>query len=118
MLPTLAAADNGSVTEPPSDAPGDAGRAPGAPASPDPAAWASRLAVVLGLPALPPRTAGALLRISRDVAHATERLNAPLSTYVAGRHVARRIAEGGNEAAALQEVEAAVRQLLDEPPGS
>jgi hypothetical protein len=57
-------------------------------------------------------TVGALLRIAREVAHGTERLNAPLSTYVAGRHVAARVAAGVDEATAIADVEAAITRLL------
>ena len=58
---------------------------------------------------------GALLRISREVAHGTERLNAPLSTYLAGRYVAARIADGADEATAVAEVADAVRRTLADP---
>lgn len=90
---------------------------PPARGSAEPGAWSARLAAELGSAPLEPRTVGMLLRLAREVAHGTERVNAPLSTYVAGRHVAERVAAGGDEAAALAEVEAAVRRLLPEPPG-
>lgn len=85
--------------------------------------WAERLARELAGAArqgpLTAATAGRLLRLARDVAHATERLNAPLVAYVAGRHVATRQAAGLSEEAALDEVEKAIRRLLSAspPPG-
>lgn len=82
--------------------------------------WAERLACELGGAAtqasLSAATVGRLLRLARDVAHATERLNAPLVAYVAGRHVAARQAAGLSEEGALDEVEEVVRRLLSEPP--
>ena len=75
--------------------------------------WIERLAAELGSGGVSPAALRALLRLARDVAHATERVNAPLSTYVAGRYVAARMAEGCAEADAVEEVLAAVRRLLD-----
>ena len=76
----------------------------------DVTAWVDSLARELpGADALSPAVAGALLRITRDVAHSTERFNAPLCAYVAGRHVARRVAAGVSEEQALGEVEPRVR---------
>ena len=82
---------------------------------PDPALgeWVGRLAAELDCDPLQPATIGALLRMAREVAHATERLNAPLCTFIAGRAVQQRVAAGGDETAALAEVEAAVRRLLE-----
>ncbi|MBJ7593981.1 MAG: hypothetical protein JF886_03825 [Candidatus Dormibacteraeota bacterium] len=61
-------------------------------------------------------TVGALLRIAREVAHGSERFNAPLSTYVAGRYVAARVAAGADEATAIAEVEETIRRMLAAPP--
>lgn len=90
----------------------------------DPTAWVARLAAELNAgrtaeaTALGSAAAGAVLRIAREVAHGSERLNAPLCAYVAGRYVAARLAAGADEATALTEVEAAVRRVLAEaPPG-
>jgi hypothetical protein len=85
----------------------------------DPSAWVARLVRELAgdeqtaIP-LDPATVGVLLRIAREVAHGSERLNAPLSTYVAGRYVASRVAAGADEAAAIAEVEEAVKRVLAE----
>ncbi len=86
-----------------------------------PGAWSAHLAEELGRDSGPtltlaPQTVGALLRIARDVAHASERLNAPLSTYLAGRYVAARVTAGCDEAMALAEVEGVVRRLLATTP--
>jgi len=48
-----------------------------------------------------------MLSLSRDVAHEVERKMAPLSTYLAGIHVGRRLAEGVNTHDALGEIRAA-----------
>jgi hypothetical protein len=44
-----------------------------------------------------------LLTLARIVAHGTERKNAPLAAYVAGRYVAARAGEGVDEDQALAE---------------
>lgn len=49
-----------------------------------------------------------LLDVARTAAHGSERRNAPLATFVAGRYVAERVARGGDPVAALDEVRAAV----------
>lgn len=77
-----------------------------------PVEWVARLALELDAEPLVPATVGRLLRMAREVAHATERLNAPLCAFVAGRAVQRRVASGADESAALAEVEAAVKRLL------
>lgn len=87
------------------------------PGSPVGARWCERLSATLAADAaqphdLPPRLQGRLLRIARDVAHGTERSNAPLATFIAGRYVEARGLQGVSAEAALDEVEEAVRQLL------
>ena len=44
-----------------------------------------------------------LLTLARIVAHGTERKNAPLAAYVAGRYVAARVGDGVGEDRALAE---------------
>jgi hypothetical protein len=61
---------------------------------------------------------GAMLRLSRQVAHGVERKFAPLSTFVAGMHVARRVTEGATEEEALAEVLAAAKALLPPEEGA
>jgi Domain of unknown function (DUF6457) len=52
-----------------------------------------------------------LLRLARDVAHATERQNAPLVTYLVGRYVELRAREGVAERDALEEAETALQRF-------
>jgi hypothetical protein len=58
-----------------------------------------------------------LLRIARDVAHATERQNAPLAAYLIGRFVQAAVATGISEAAALDQATGIVRSLIGEGDG-
>jgi uncharacterized protein DUF6457 len=53
----------------------------------------------------------AVLDLARQVAHSTERRFAPLSTYVTGKYVARRVAEGLSPQAALEEAATVAREL-------
>jgi Domain of unknown function (DUF6457) len=79
--------------------------------------WLERWAEELGERPLTNEEIGAMLRLSREVAHGVERKLAPLSTYLAGIHVGRRMAEGASEADALAEVLAAGDRLLPNSPG-
>jgi hypothetical protein len=59
-----------------------------------------------------------LLHIARDVAHATERQNAPLAAYLVGRFVQVAVSSGVSEADALEDAAAVVRALIgDEASG-
>lgn len=60
---------------------------------------------------------GRILRIARDVAHATERQNAPLAAYLIGRFVQERIGSGVSETAALERAASIVASLIEEAPG-
>ena len=68
--------------------------------------WLDRFADALHVSRLDPNEADALLDLARVVAHGTERKNAPLAAYLAGRWEA---AGGGDPAGALQ----VARGLLD-----
>jgi hypothetical protein len=57
---------------------------------------------------------GAMLRLSREVAHRTERRWAPLSTYVAGKYVAARIGQGTSVSEAVDEAIRVAEELLPE----
>jgi Domain of unknown function (DUF6457) len=59
---------------------------------------------------------GAMLRLSREVAHRTERRWAPVSTYVVGRFVTARLAAGVPLEDALAEAERIAQGLLPPPP--
>jgi Domain of unknown function (DUF6457) len=56
-----------------------------------------------------------LLRLARDIAHATERQNAPLATYLVGRYVEQRRREGVGEAGALAEAAAVLARVTGPP---
>ena len=81
---------------------------------------ASRLNTSLGVTGdlAPADTTGRarILRIARDVAHATERQNAPLAAYLIGRFVQESIGSGASETQALERAAAAVRSLIGEAP--
>lgn len=47
--------------------------------------WLDRYAEALGVPALAAEDVDAILDLAREVAHGTERKNAPLATWLAGR---------------------------------
>jgi hypothetical protein len=57
-----------------------------------------------------------LLRIARDVAHSTERQNAPLAAYLIGRFVQSSVEAGVAPADALAEAAEVVRSLTGEVP--
>jgi len=69
--------------------------------------WLVRWAEALGERPVTNEEIGEMLSLSRDVAHQVERKMAPLSTYLAGIHVGRRLAEGVNTHDALEEIRAA-----------
>ena len=58
-----------------------------------------------------------LLKLARDVAHGTERIFAPLSTYLAGRYVAERVGAGEDPGAALREAARLAGEILAADPG-
>jgi Domain of unknown function (DUF6457) len=57
-----------------------------------------------------------LLRIARDIAHATERQNAPLAAYLIGRYVQVRVTAGSSESEALAAAASTVHSLIGEAP--
>lgn len=65
---------------------------------------------------LQPRERALLLRIARDVAHASERQNAPLAAYMIGRFAEAAVATGLSEPEALARAAAAVQTLIGEGP--
>lgn len=84
-------------------------------------AWLDRLATILAQTAgmeaslLTPHLHGGVLALARDVAHGTERRNAPVAAFVAGRYVQARVAQGSTAEAALTEVTEAAARLLPPP---
>jgi Domain of unknown function (DUF6457) len=75
--------------------------------------WPDRYSAALELD-LTNEEVDAILDLARDIAHATERRFAPLSTYLTGRYVTRRQAEGATVDEALREAQAKVGKLLAE----
>lgn len=53
-----------------------------------------------------------ILDLARIVAHATERKNAPLATFIAGRYSALREQQGADSATAIAEAAEVARRLL------
>jgi hypothetical protein len=92
-------------------------------ATPDPDLL-SKLAFALGDPSpsapesQPPddRSRALLLRIARDVAHATERQNAPLASYLIGRFVQSSVGAGMSESDALVRAAAIVTSVVGAAP--
>jgi hypothetical protein len=75
--------------------------------------WPERYSAALGVD-LTDDEIGAILDLARDVAHATERRFAPLSAYLAGKYVARRVADGATAEDAVHEAQEVVGRLLSE----
>jgi predicted kinase len=59
----------------------------------------------------------AVLKLAREVAHRTERVNAPLAAYVVGQYVAARRARGDSADEAVREAARIAEGLLPEPEG-
>jgi hypothetical protein len=80
--------------------------------------WCERfgdsLVGVSGLAATPltPRLQARVLTLARDIAHGTERKNAPVCAFIAGRYVEARLAQGVDAETALSEVAEAAARLL------
>jgi hypothetical protein len=70
--------------------------------------WLDELADALGVEAPTPGETAHVLEVSRDVAHRVERRVTPVSTFLLGLAVQRRLAEGLARDAAM---EAAIRDL-------
>jgi len=73
--------------------------------------WPERYSAALDLD-LSEDEIDAILDLARDVAHATERRFAPLSAYLAGKYVTRRMAQGATAEEAMHEAQEVVGRLL------
>jgi Domain of unknown function (DUF6457) len=73
--------------------------------------WPERYSNALGVD-LSDDEVDTILDLARDVAHGTERRFAPLSSYLAGKFVARRIKEGATAEHAVHEAQEVVGRLL------
>jgi hypothetical protein len=80
--------------------------------------WLDRFADALGEDPVTPKEIGAILKMSREVAHGVERKYAPLSTFLAGLYVGRRVAAGESREDALQRAVADALDLVPEPETS
>jgi chromosomal replication initiation ATPase DnaA len=80
--------------------------------------WIDRFADELGVEALDAETRSRLLDASREVAHRLERKQTPLSVYLIGVAVGRRIAAGTDPETAVDEALETLARLLPDPPGS
>jgi Domain of unknown function (DUF6457) len=78
--------------------------------------WIDRFADALGVARVSPKEMGALLKISREVAHRVERKDAPLSTYLAGLYVGKRTVAGETSDGALQRAIEEALSLIPEQP--
>jgi hypothetical protein len=58
-----------------------------------------------------------VLRIARDVAHATERQNAPLAAYLVGRFVQESMRSGVSQHDAVDQAASVVASIISEPAG-
>jgi predicted kinase len=83
--------------------------------------WIERYAEALGGVASGPDERRAILGLARQVAHRTERVNAPLATFLAGQFVAARRQGGAAAADATAEAIRLAEELLppedDRSPG-
>jgi hypothetical protein len=76
----------------------------------DPASEGARLVP------LDPGERALLLRIARDVAHASERQNAPLASYLIGRFVQMSVSAGITESEALARAAVIVSSVAGQAP--
>lgn len=75
--------------------------------------WLPRFAEELGEPPLTRHEVTTILDLTRDVAHGTERKLAPLTSYLVGIHLGRRLEAGADRDEALRR---AVDRILAELP--
>jgi hypothetical protein len=80
--------------------------------------WIDELAEALGEEPLSSQEVDGMLETARDVAHRAERRVTPLSTFLLGTAVGRRMAAGASRADATDTALGALRDVLpDAPPG-
>jgi Domain of unknown function (DUF6457) len=80
--------------------------------------WLDRFADALGEERVTPREMGALLKVSRDVAHGVERKYAPLSTFLVGLYVGMHVAAGEGREDALRRAVSEAKSLIPREPGA
>ena len=79
--------------------------------------WLDRVARVLDQPAIAPAELGALLKLTRDVAHGVERKFAPVSAFLIGVAVGQQTAAGQDRETAFRDAMTAARALVPAEPG-
>ena len=79
--------------------------------------WIDEFAAALGVEPLAPEERRLLLDLARRVAHGTERVNAPLASYLVGRSVAGRSDPVGGVREAARRAEASLPPAAREPGG-
>lgn len=82
------------------------------------AGWIDELAEALGEDRLSESESSTLLEVARDVAHSVERKVTPLSTFLLGSAVGRRLATGSSRDEALGTALERLRGALPEPPAT
>jgi hypothetical protein len=78
--------------------------------------WIDGLASALGQEPASAAETSQILTVARDVAHGVERKITPVSTYLLGVAVGRRIAAGSSRSEALAASVAELRSILPETP--
>jgi hypothetical protein len=78
--------------------------------------WIDQLAGALGQEPASAAETSEILTVARDVAHRVERRLTPLSTYLLGIAVGRRLAQGERRPDALAAEAATLRSTLPEAP--
>ncbi|MBW3561789.1 MAG: molybdopterin-guanine dinucleotide biosynthesis protein MobA [Actinobacteria bacterium] len=78
--------------------------------------WLRRFADALDEEPLPPEEISAILDLTRDVAHGTERKLAPLTSYLVGIQLGRQLEGGADRGEAFDEtVDRVLATLPDDP---
>jgi hypothetical protein len=80
------------------------------------AGWTDDLAAALAEEPLSPQEVETLLEVARGVAHRVERKVTPLSTFLLGVAVGRRMAAGEGRSTATDAALADLRAILPAPP--
>jgi Domain of unknown function (DUF6457) len=78
--------------------------------------WIDQLAEALGQEPASAAETSEILTVARDVAHRVERKLTPVSTYLLGVAVGRRMSEGTGRPASLAAEAAVLRSTLPEAP--
>ena len=80
--------------------------------------WLDRLAEALEVPRITSDELGTILSLAREVAHATERKHAPVSTFLLGVAAGAQTRPGTDRSPAFEAVVTTARALLPEASGA